>query len=200
MVKRVLIATLYSSDPVMVSVTKLNPDRLFLLMNKEPNVEQEKSLKVIKDSLGSILEIKTIKVDIYDIVGIAEKVVEIIDAQPNDDEILVNLTSGRKTQAMGLLFASYARCERVKKIAYYTEESKEVIYLPRISFRLTSSQKRILEYLSSQNGNKSMKELSEKIHLSTAMLYRAIDELKDMDLVSTENGIKLTDAGRIARL
>jgi hypothetical protein len=32
------------------------------------------------------------------------------------------------------------------------------------------------------------------------MLYRALDELKDMDLVSTESGIKLTDAGKIARL
>jgi len=32
------------------------------------------------------------------------------------------------------------------------------------------------------------------------MTYRAIDELKDMDLVTTENGYKLTDAGKIARL
>lgn len=32
------------------------------------------------------------------------------------------------------------------------------------------------------------------------MLYRALDELKDMDLVSTEKGIELTDAGKIARL
>jgi len=198
--KKVLIATLYGSDPVMLSVTKLSPDRLFLLMNKEPNAEQEKSLKIIKDSLGSVLEVKTIKVDLYDIVGIAEKVVEIIDSQPDEDEILVNLTSGRKTQSIGLLFAAYARHEKVKKIAYYPEESKEVVYLPRISFKLTSSQKRILEYLNSHKGDKSMKELAEKIDLSTAMLYRAIDELKDMDLVSTDDGIKLTDAGRIARL
>jgi len=32
------------------------------------------------------------------------------------------------------------------------------------------------------------------------MLYRALDELKDMDLVSSEDKIKLTDAGKIARL
>jgi hypothetical protein len=43
-------------------------------------------------------------------------------------------------------------------------------------------------------------DLSKKIELSTAMLYRAIDELKDMDLISTEDGFKLTDAGKIARL
>jgi len=199
--KKVLIATLYGSDPVMSSITKLGPDRLVLLIDKQPNSEQEKSLKVIQVSLGKVLEIKTIKVDTYDIVAIAEKAVELIDMQPDEDEIYVNITSGRKTQAIGLLFASYARHDRVKKIAYYPEEkNSEVVYLPRISFKLSSSQKKILEYLFYNKGDKSMKDLSEKIDLSTAMLYRAIDELKDMDLVSTDDGIKLTDAGKIARL
>jgi hypothetical protein len=32
------------------------------------------------------------------------------------------------------------------------------------------------------------------------MLYRNIDELRDMGYVSTEDGLILTDAGRIARL
>lgn len=37
--------------------------------------------------------------------------------------------------------------------------------------------------------------------MSTAMLYRAIDELKDMDLITAvEKGVELTDAGKIARL
>ena len=198
--KRVLIATLYGSDPVMLSVTKMGPDRLILLINKEPNSEQEKSLKIIKDSLGKVIEIKTSKVEMYDIVSIAEKVVEIIDMQPDEDEIYVNLTSGRKTQSIGLLFAAYARHSRVKKIAYYPEDSKDVVYLPRISFKLTSSQKKILEYLHESKGTKSMKALADEIKISTAMLYRSIDELKDMDLVSTEEGIKLTDAGKIARL
>jgi CRISPR locus-related DNA-binding protein len=185
----------------MLSVTKLGPERLFLLINKEPHPEQEKSLKIIQDSLGKVMEIKALKIDMYDIVSIAEKVVELIDSQPNEDEIYVNLTSGRKTQALGLLFAAYARHERVKRIAYYEDESKNVVYLPRISFKLTSSQKRILEYLATAKGNKSMKELAEKIDLSTAMLYRAIDELKDQDLVSAEDdGLSLTDAGKIARL
>jgi len=61
--KKVLIATLYGSDPVMSSITKLGPDRLVLLIDKQPNSEQEKSLKVIQVSLGKVLEIKTIKVD-----------------------------------------------------------------------------------------------------------------------------------------
>ncbi|MFH1915625.1 MAG: hypothetical protein ABIJ21_00010 [Nanoarchaeota archaeon] len=45
-----------------------------------------------------------------------------------------------------------------------------------------------------------MTELTDKTEISRAMLYKTIQELKDMDLVDTEEGIKLTDAGKIARL
>ena len=136
----------------------------------------------------------------YDVVKVASKCVEIIDMQPKEDVVYVNITSGRKTKAIGLLFAAYARHDRVKKIAYNPEEDKGlVVYLPRLSFKLTESQKKILEYVDAGN-YASIKELSEKIDLSTAMLYRAIDELKDMDLISVEDGLKLTDAGKIARL
>ncbi|MDP2947719.1 MAG: hypothetical protein Q8N88_06415 [Nanoarchaeota archaeon] len=97
------------------------------------------------------------------------------------DNIFINITSGRKTQAIGLLFTAYARYEKVRKIAYNPEEDKGlIVYLPRLSFKLTESQKKILE----ETGNKkynSIGDLAQKIDLLTAMLYRAIDELKDMD-------------------
>jgi len=197
---KVLIATLYSSEPVMLASTRLSPDRLVLLIDKIPNKVQTNSLDLIKKALGKVLEVKTVKTDVLDIVAVAKKCVEVIDMQPNDDKIYVNITSGKKTKALGLLFAAYARHERVKKIAYQSDDMKELVYLPRISFRLTNSQKTILEYLETK-GNKSMKELADDVDLSTAMLYRAIDELKDMDLVqAVDSGVELTDAGRIARL
>ena len=120
--------------------------------------------------------------------------------QPVEDEIYVNITSGRKTQALGLLFAAYARHSKVKKIAYNPEENKDtVVYLPRISFRLNESQKKILTYLVSKPG-KSISDLAKEIDISTAMLYRTLNELKDMDMVTMEKGIHITDAGKIARL
>ena len=198
--KKVLIATLYNPDPVILACTKLGPDRLILLVDKKPGKEQEKALDLIKKSLGKVLEVKTVKVDVYDIVSVAKKCVEIIDLQPDEDKIFVNITAGRKTQAIGLLFAAYARHNKVKKIAYNPEDDKStVVYLPKLSFKLTESQKKILEHLE-EGSFKSISDLAKKIDLSTAMLYRAIDELKDMDLVSTEDGIKLTEAGRIVRL
>ena len=200
MAMKVLIATLYSPEPVILATTKLGPDRLILLVDEVPDKVQAESVKLIQNSLGKVMDIKIIKTDVYNIVKVAEKAVEIIDMQPKDDIIYVNITGGRKTKAIGLLFAAYARHEMVKKIAYNPEEdTSSVVYLPRLSFRLTESQKTILEYISKAE-YQSITDLADKVDLSKAMVYRTIDELKDMDLVETENGLKLTDAGKIARL
>lgn len=199
---KVLIATLYSPDPVLLAANRLGPDRLILLIDKKPNKEQEKSYKLIEESLGRVVDVKKVRTEVYDIVKVAEKCVEIIDMQPKDDEIFINITSGRKTKALGLLFAAYARSNRVKKIAYNPEEDKTaVVWLPKLSFKLSKSQKKVLETLAEKDYSKmSLTDLAEKIGISRAMLYRNIDELRDMGYISTENGPELTDAGKIARL
>jgi CRISPR-associated protein Csa3 len=199
---KVLIATLYSPDPVLTAANRLGPDRLILLIDLKPNKEQQKNYKLIEESLGRVVDVKQVKTEVYDIVGVAEKCVEIIDMQPKDDEIYVNITSGRKTKALGLLFASYARCNRVKKIAYNPEEDKNaVVWLPKMSFKLTESQKKVLSVIGEKDYAKSsLTDLTAKIGISRAMLYRNIDELRDLGYISTENGLELTDAGKIARL
>jgi len=197
--KKVLIATIFHSEPVLLSAMKFGPEKIILLTSKDQTTEQEKSIELIQESLGKVVDIKISKIEVYDIVEVSKKVVEIIDSENVDTEIYVNITSGRKTQAIGLLFAAYARSNRIKKIAYLSEETKSIIYLPKLSFKLTDSQKKILEEINKKNYS-STGELANKIKLSTAMLYRAIDELKDMDFISTDDGIKLTDAGRIAQL
>ncbi len=199
---KVLIATVYSPDPVLLASHRLGPERLVLLIDNKPDKEQTKSLKIIKESLGRIIDIKEVKTDLYNIVEVAKKSVEIIDMQPKDDEIYINITSGRKPKALGLLFAAYTRCDKIKKIAYNPEEDKTaVVYLPILSFKLTESQKKVLEILDDEKNSKlSFKDLAEKAGVSRAMFYRNIDELKDMNLVVTDDGIKLTDAGKIARL
>jgi len=200
--KKVLIATVYSPDPVLLAANRLGPDRLILLLDKESNKEQDKSFKLIKESLGRVVDVKSVKTDVYDIVKVAKKAVEIIDMQPKDDLVFVNITSGRKTKALGLLFAAYARCDRIAKIAYNPEEDKTaVVYLPKLCFKLTESQKKVLEALDDKSNVKiSLSDLADKIGISRAMLYRNMDELRDMDLIASENGFELTDSGKIARL
>lgn len=200
---KILIATLYSPDPVLLAANRLGPDKLILLVDKNPNEEQKKSFKLIKESLGRVVEVEQVETEVYDIVKIAEKSVEVIDSQPKNDEIFINITSGRKTKALGLLFAAYARSSRVKKIAYNPEEDRTaVVWLPKLAFKLTDSQRKVLDILDKEdNTDISLKELAEKIGISRSMLYRNIEELKDMGYISsTEGNLKLTDAGRIARL
>lgn len=201
MVRRVLIATLYGAEPVLMAIARLGVERVVLLIDHKPDKIQQESLEKIKTSLGKAVKIETLKTSNYDIVEIASKCVELIDLKAKDEEIHVNITSGRKTKAIGLLFAAYARHDYVAKISYYPEEQeeKEVVYLPRLSFKLTKSEKMILEALE-KGKYRNIKDLSKKVKLSTAMLYRAIDDLKDKDFITVDGEITLTDAGKIARL
>jgi len=197
---KILIGTLFSHEGIMLAVTKIGFDRIFLIIDKKPNKDQEKALKTIQDALGKVVEIKTIKTDCYDIVGTAEEAVKTIDALSDKDIIYIDITASRKTQALGLLFAAYTRKDRIKQIIYGKEEDKSMLYLPKLSFNINKSQKRLLEYLE-QHQIKSYSEFADKIGLSKAMLYRNMKELKDLGLVEdTEEGVKLTDAGRIAVL
>jgi len=199
---KVLIATLYNPDPVLLACTRLSPDRLILLIDEEPDKKQKEALNLIKNSLGRVLDIKEVKIPVYDIVAIAKKTVEIITMQPKDDWIFLNITAGRKTQSMGVLFGAYARSNYIKKIAYNPEEDKSaVVYLPILSFKLNESQQKILESIDKKK-SQTYADLAKDTDLSSAMVYRSITELKDMDFVETsdENGFTLTDAGKIARL
>jgi len=201
--KTILISTLYGPDPVLLSCTKLSPDKLILLVTDPSDKFLDDSVKLIKDSLGRVLEIELVKIPQYDIVKIAEKVVKTIDKVNLEGQIIINITSGRKTQSMGVLFAAYARNKHVKKIAYYPEGPKKgaVVYLPILSLKLTDSQEKILDSIKS-NKIQSHKTLSDATGLSTAMTYRAVEDLINRGLVDKTNdeGIILTDAGKIARL
>ena len=200
---KILISTLFNADPVLLACTKLSPDKLILLVSDEPDETIKKSLELIKNSLGRVLEVSTVKIPQYDIVKIASKVVDTIDSVHLDGDIIINITSGRKTQSMGVLFGAYARSSHVAKIAYYPEGDKkgQVVYLPILSTKLTDSQDRIMIAIKS-NKIASHKTIAEATGLSTGMVYRAIDDLIKQGLVekTEDEGIILTDAGIIARL
>ncbi|MGE0793491.1 MAG: CRISPR-associated CARF protein Csa3 [Candidatus Woesearchaeota archaeon] len=200
---KILISTLFNPDPVLLSCTKLSPDKLILLISEEPDETIKKSLDLIKNSLGRVIEVTTVKIPQYDIVKIASAVVDTIDKVHFDGEIIMNITSGRKTQSMGVLFGAYARSSFVKKIAYYPDGDKkgQVVYLPILSMKLTDSQDKIMIAIKA-NKIASYKTLADATGLSTAMVYRAVDDLIKQGLVekTEDEGIVLTDAGNIARL
>ncbi len=199
---KVLIATVYSAvDPVMLTATKLGIDRLIMVIDNKPDATQKKSFELIKKALGNVIEIKTIKTEVYDIVKIAEEIVKAIDLLSDKDQIFVNITASRKTQALGLLYAAYTRINRIKQIVYVIENQNKLVYLPKLSYNLNNSQRTILEHIDKYKV-RSHSDFSEKLKISRGMLYRTITELQDLGLIiqDEEEGFKLTDAGRIAIL
>ena len=191
---------MYHAKPIIVAATKSGADKLFLLVNKKKDTDkqQEAEMDIIKKGMGIALDVKFIETEMYNIFETAKVCVDLIDKQDKEDKIYVNVTGGRKTRAIALLLAAYARSERVSKIAYNTEETGEVIYLPMMKFAITATQKEVLQELN--KGYKSMADLAEKVELSKAMTYKHVQDLTALELIHDEEGLKLTDAGRITLL
>ena len=198
---KVLIATVHSSKPVLFAIHKLGPQKLFLIFEKNPGKEIKESLKLIKERHRDFVEIHEAKVDgKFDVYDIASKCVDVIDNIPKDDLIYVNITSGTKPIAIGLMFASFARAGRIKKIAYNPfDEPENIFYFPKLHFDLTKTQKELLEKIA-EGRFKSPSQLAGKVKMSGSMLYKNMKDLEDIGLIDLEEGIRITDAGKVMRL
>jgi hypothetical protein len=108
----VLLSTIYDSSAVVFAIKKFDVDKVILLTDTKPDDVQNKSIKSVREFFGNLVEMIEEKVDVYNILDIAKKVVDIIDSIPEKDTIFVNITAGRKPQSLGVIFASY---QRIKK-------------------------------------------------------------------------------------
>jgi len=195
---KILITPIYSDTSIVLAINRFSIDRVFLIVSKKTDEKQTKAVESLKKHYGAILEIKEKKTDVYDLVGTASLVKDIIDDLSNTDEIYLNITTGRRPQALGVLFAGYKRPDRIKKVFYVTEDTKEIITIPLLSFDITEAQQKILDNIEEIEKTSKM---SDEIDVSKAMVYRAIKELKDKGLIEeTSAGHKLTEAGKIARM
>ena len=204
----VLISSVYEViNPIVSSVSKYNITKIILLRQKVIDKKLELALDKLKDTFKKPnfnLEIKVID-DVYDIYIVAKKLVDILDSIPSKDLVYVNITGGRKTLSLGLLFGSYTRANRIKEIVYVTEEKGNFVILPKIDFDLSDSEKNVLEYIANcekKNCDLIITKLAEDIGLSRAMVYKVLTELEARDYITSdkENKYILTDAGKIVLL
>lgn len=199
----VLIATLWEKNPILRTITNVGIQRLFVLIDKDPEKTQLENLKAIEDAFGEVVEIKSIEVPKLDVYEIAKKVTELIEMQPNEEKIYINLTAGMKTVALGLLYGSYARADYISQIIYNPDpvHGESSINLPILTFRLSETQKKVLKYIEQGKfKNKSYVEAADEIDISRAMLYNNLNDLRAQGLIEGDKEINLTDAGKIARL
>lgn len=193
-----LISTVYSIEPVMICITQFSPRKVVLIMEEEPPREKEQVQKIIEDTLGKFIKVQIKETSLYDVVQIAKDTVDTIDEErAKGRKIVVNISGGRKTQALGVLFGCYARNNDVQRIAYVTEEEGEIIDLPILSFGISKTKKKLLEEL--KKGETSVKNLALKLGISRGMTYNHIRELRNMGFIDPEK-LEITSAGEIATL
>ena len=192
---RVMISTVHIQKAVLAAIPKFSPEKIVFLI--DPNSIKTSDITEIKKIYGKIMPIETIKTDSYDIVRVASDVVKKIDEEHSEgNEIILHITEGRKTMAIGAMYAAYARKKKVKGIYYITEEKNELVSLPVLELQINSTKGRIMKELS--KGNTEIKELAKITGKTEAMVYAHLSDLKDEGYITEDN--KLTDAGRIVIL
>jgi CRISPR-associated protein Csa3 len=194
--KNTLISTIYSLEPVMACITQFSPNKIILLREENPPDKILEAERMLQETVGKVLEIISIPTSVYNVVIIARDTAEIIEEEhAHGHNIVVNISGGRKPQALGALFGSYSRHDMVEKIVYITEEDKNIIDLPILNFGISKTKRIILEELYA--GENNVKNLSIKIGISRGMTYNHIRELREMGLIDPK-AFKITSAGELA--
>ena len=191
-----LISTIYSIEPIMVCITQFSCKKVVLLREEDAPQAKLQVEQIIKDTVGKFIDIETKITSLYDVVRIAQDTVDVIENEKaNNRNIYVNISGGRKPQALGALFGCYSRHGDIERIVYITEEDSQIIDLPILNFGLSATKRMVLEEL--KKDGESVKNLALKIGISRGMTYNHIRELREMGFIATDQ-LKITTAGELA--
>jgi len=191
-----LISTIYSIEPIMVCITQFSPKKVVLLREEDAPPEKLKVEQIITETVGNFIDIETKITSLYDVVRIAQDTVDVIETEKaNNRKLFVNISGGRKPQALGALFGCYARHGDIERIVYVTEEDSQTIDLPILNFGLSPTKRMVLEEL--KKDGKSVKNLAIKIGISRGMTYNHIRELREMGFIAPDK-LGITTAGELA--
>lgn len=192
-----LITTLYTLDPVLVCITRLSPSKVIIITEDGTTDRKVQAENMLETTFGKVIEIRKLITSLYDPVQVAQDVADAIEKEHDrGNQVILNVSGGRKPQAFGTLFGAYARSDMVKRIVYVTEEDNFILDFPILGFNISPTKKAILEHI--RLGEKSVSAIAVKVGISRGMAYNHIRELKDMGYISDENGFSITDSGRLA--
>ncbi|AEH06778.1 CRISPR-associated CARF protein Csa3 [Methanothermococcus okinawensis] len=115
-----------------------------------------------------------------------EKNVEIfreIIKKEEDNNIIVNLTGGRKITSFALLYASLYEFHKINKIVYVHD--KRIIEFPKIAhpYNLTKFERKILASLN--EGEKTITDLAKEFDVSLPAIIKYVNSLEQKKLVKT---------------
>jgi CRISPR locus-related DNA-binding protein len=190
----ILISTIYKGSAVIQAIKLFEPEKVYLIVDDPIDDVRKNSIIMIKDIFPSINFIE-VSAKIYDIVEIANKTIETIKKE-SGNKIMVNISEGRKTMSLGLLFGTYVMKKEVHSAFYIVEETNSPIQLPLIEMKISSKRKDLLRKIA--DGKRTVAELEKETGTNPATLYVHIKELRDSGMITKEN--KLTEMGRIVLL
>ena len=191
---KVLISTIWKGSAVIQAIKLFSPNKVFFIADEPVEDIRNNSINMIKELFPN-LEYKTVSTKIYDIVGIAKSVMDIIESETGN-EIIVHISEGRKTMSLGLLFGAYVKRELVSSAYYITEETNTPIQLPLVKLKLSKQKKGLLQKI--DENITSISELAKKLKIKAPTVYVHMKELRDDGFLNKEN--KLTEIGRIILL
>jgi CRISPR-associated protein Csa3 len=191
-----LISTIYSLEPVITCITRFSPKKVVILREEDAPEKKIESERMLNETVGKVLEIETKITSNFNVVQVARDITDIIENENSyGRNVVVNISGGRKPQALGALFGSYARHIMVEKIVYVSEEDGHVLDLPILNFGISKTKIMILEEL--KQGEISVKKLAFKIGISRGMTYNHLRELREMGFID-QNRLEITSAGELA--
>ena len=180
---RVMISTVHIKKAVLVAIPKLSAEKIIFLIDTD--TKNKANLEEIKLFFGESIPVEFIKVSAYDVSNIASLVAQRIDEEyEKKNEVILHITEGRKTLAIGAMYGAYARAKKVLGIYYITEENNELISLPVLEFKLNPTKLSILQEF--KKGNKNIKGLAQKLGKTEAMIYAHIADLKKGNYISKD--------------
>jgi len=199
--KNTLICTVYYDDSIKLAIKDYKINKVIFLKDKNPDKkdQQEAIDKLIEYNKG-IVDFEEKEIPKYDIIEIVKKSVEIIRKQPKEDNIYLDITQGKRTQSIGLLFAGYKNHSRIKRILYAKEIEKnkyELITLPKLHFK--DSDAKILKAIEEEM---TPKQIIDKKIVSRGTFYNKVEELESHGFIEklTDGKYVVTESGRIMAL
>ncbi len=190
-----LISTFFSFQPFVAAAHAFSPSKIILLV-AEDSLKKEivgKDLEKVKEVYGKVTTIEIVKVNGSDLLSIAEKTINLLENEKG--KIIVNISGGWKTLMQGVLYGCYARSELVSKIVCNNIEDNTIVELPKLTYGLSGTRRKVLEEISKRNG-KAVSEIADKLGKTRGMLYQHLKELKESGNV--DDKFEITLAGRMA--
>ena len=200
--KKILLTNTYSFTPMVGAITRIDPAVVYLIMDKEPDDNQKEARDKLKNTFKHIT-FKEIKTRVYETYEIAKEVIKAIDEIYKDDEneIYVDITSGRKPKSIGIMLGCYARSNKIKDILYFTQEINQMIVLPKLSFDINKRSFDLLSIISKKKITLPELANKESQSLGRTAVYNNIRDLKEKGLVEEKDGnLYLTDYGKLILL